>query len=230
VLVSHSYSSYDSITRLCAIAERRQRNGTPLKLCEGTNAIGNPLLGVACWLAVATRASHARRLPATRVRVQTVIAGTNQERRYRAILAFLHCRICFLLQHDVPGLFVAAGASTDSSAELNGRQGRRGLPDANGVVRRPGLRHAVGVGLARDATPSRELRFVMGTQRIRISTTRPCSTPRIPPCRRQATGPHVGPVRSWQSAFWRTISAFRCSPCNFARFIGDLRNAALNAS
>ncbi len=30
--------------------------------------------------------------------------------------------------------------------------------------------------------------------------------------------------------FARTTAAFRCNPRNFARFIGDFRNAALNAS
>ena len=30
--------------------------------------------------------------------------------------------------------------------------------------------------------------------------------------------------------FSRTTAAFRLSPANFARFIGDFRNAAMNAS
>ncbi len=36
--------------------------------------------------------------------------------------------------------------------------------------------------------------------------------------------------RTVELAFSSTTAAFRCSPRNFARFIGDFRNAALNAS
>ena len=37
-------------------------------------------------------------------------------------------------------------------------------------------------------------------------------------------------VDRYGPAFPSTTAAFRCNPANFARFIGDFRNAALNAS
>lgn len=44
-------------------------------------------------------------------------------------------------------------------------------------------------------------------------------------------GPHArGPTARYRFAFPSTTAAFRLSPVSFARFIGDVRNAPLNAS
>ena len=46
----------------------------------------------------------------------------------------------------------------------------------------------------------------------------------------QCDAHQTGPARSSFGQFRSTTVAFLCSPASFARFIGDFRNAALNAA